>query len=119
MVNGAFREPGEITICLIPLDLKYRTNVCAAGILEYIMEYKNTLENGIPPKSGAANYRMPNMVLLLFCVSIHSFNGLEAEVIPPPTKMEALSPLSSMHLRFTNSETSFGPKRLSSPKKPV
>jgi len=55
MVKGAFREPGEITICLIPLDLKYRTNVCAAGILEYIMEYKNTLENDIPPKSEASN----------------------------------------------------------------
>ena len=87
MVNGAFLEPGEITICLIPLDLKYRTNVCAAGILEYFMEYKNTLENGIPLKSGAANYRMPSMVLLLFWVSIHSSNGLEAEVMPPPTKM--------------------------------
>ena len=48
MVKGAFLEPGEITICLTPLDLKYSTNVWAEGISEYIMEYKNTFLNRIP-----------------------------------------------------------------------
>jgi len=42
MVNGAFLDPGEITIFLTPLDLKYNTKVCAEGISEYIMDYKNT-----------------------------------------------------------------------------
>tara|TARA_B100000949_G_C14287523_1_gene455136 strand:+ start:994 stop:1206 length:213 start_codon:yes stop_codon:yes gene_type:complete len=42
MVNGAFLDPGEITIFLTPFDLKYKTKVCAAGISEYIMDYKNT-----------------------------------------------------------------------------
>jgi hypothetical protein len=42
IVSGAFLEPGEITMFLTPLDLKFRTKVCAAGISEYIMDYKNT-----------------------------------------------------------------------------
>jgi len=42
MVKGAFLDPGEITMFLTPLDLKYNTKVCAEGISEYIMEYKNT-----------------------------------------------------------------------------
>jgi hypothetical protein len=43
MVNGAFLDPGEITMFLTPLVLKYNTKVCAAGISEYVMDYKNTL----------------------------------------------------------------------------
>ena len=48
MVKGAFLDPGEMTICLIPLDLKESTKVCAAGISEYIMDNKNTSENDNP-----------------------------------------------------------------------
>lgn len=48
MVNGALRDPGEITMCFIPLALNSNTKVCAEGISEYIMDYKNTSENRIP-----------------------------------------------------------------------
>tara|TARA_R110002012_G_scaffold38153_1_gene106542 strand:+ start:11884 stop:12108 length:225 start_codon:yes stop_codon:yes gene_type:complete len=50
MVKGAFLDPGEITIFLTPLDLKYKTKVCAAGISEYIMDYKNTLSGRQTPR---------------------------------------------------------------------
>jgi hypothetical protein len=91
-VKGAFLEPGEITIFLIPRDLKCKTNVCAEGISEYIMEYKNTPENGIALNYAMPNYRILSMVLLLFWVSIHSRSGSEACVMPPPTKIEAVLP---------------------------
>ena len=40
MVNGAFLEPGEIIILLIPLALQWSTTDCAAGILEYFIGTK-------------------------------------------------------------------------------
>ncbi len=87
MVNGAFREPGEITILFMPFALQWKTTVCAEGMLEYFMNNKNTTEvvlNPILKRVYNLFWITFNIVALLFTVSSHSCSGIESMVIPPP-----------------------------------
>jgi hypothetical protein len=44
IVKGAFREPGEMIIVVIPLAKKISRILCAKGILGYIMIVNNLFE---------------------------------------------------------------------------